>query len=93
MKKLFVALALTIAAATVAPASADVGISIRVGEPRFYGQLDIGDRYYGRPHYGYRRYYGPRYGYYRPYPYYGYPYGYYRPGIAFGFGPFGFRAF
>ena len=49
MKKLFVALALTIAAATVAPASADVGISIRVGEPGFYGQLDIGDRYYGRP--------------------------------------------
>jgi hypothetical protein len=49
MKKLFVALALTIAAATVAPASADVGISIRVGEPRFYGQLDLGDRYYGRP--------------------------------------------
>ena len=49
MKKLFVALALTIAAATVAPASAEVGISIRVGEPRFYGQLDIGDRYYGRP--------------------------------------------
>ena len=49
MKRLFVALALTIAAATVAPASADVGISIRVGEPRFYGQLDIGDRYYGRP--------------------------------------------
>ena len=34
MKRLFVALALTIAAATVAPASADVGISIRVGEPR-----------------------------------------------------------
>jgi len=49
MKKLFVALAWTIAAATAAPASADVGISIRVGEPGFYGQLDIGDRYYGRP--------------------------------------------
>jgi len=49
MKKLIVALALTIAAATAAPASADVGISIRMGEPGFYGQLDIGDRYYGRP--------------------------------------------
>ena len=50
MKKLLVALALTIAAATAAPASADVGISIRVGEPGFYGQLDLGDRYYyGRP--------------------------------------------
>jgi hypothetical protein len=42
--------------------------------------------YYYRP---YRRYY-----YGAPYPYaYGYPYGYYRPGIAFGLGPFGFRAF
>ena len=49
MKKLFVALALTIAAATAAPAFADVGISIRVGEPGFYGQLDISDLYYGRP--------------------------------------------
>lgn len=49
MKKLLVALALTIAGATAAPAFADVGFSIRVGEPGFYGQLDIGDVYYGRP--------------------------------------------
>ena len=61
-------------------------------------------RHWRHRHYGYRygprRYYGPRYGYYRPYrPYYyggpyahGYPYAY-RPGIAFGLGPFGFRAF
>ena len=53
-----------------------------------------GHRYYPRRHWG------PRYGYYRPYRpyYYGGPYGYgypyaYRPGIAFGLGPFGFRAF
>lgn len=60
-------------------------------------------RRHWRHRHGWRhhRHWGPRYGYYRPYRYYGYPgpyyygapYGYYRPGIAFGFGPFGFRAF
>jgi hypothetical protein len=49
MKKLIVALALTTAVAAAAPAFADVGISLRVGEPGFYGQLDVGDVYYGRP--------------------------------------------
>jgi len=48
MKKLFIAVALGVAAASATPAFADVGISIRIGEPGFYGQLDIGD--YGRPH-------------------------------------------
>jgi hypothetical protein len=47
MKKLFIALALGVAAASATPAFADVGISIRIGEPGFYGQLDIGG--YGRP--------------------------------------------
>ena len=47
MKKLFIALALGVAAAGATPAFADVGISIRIGEPGFYGQLDIGG--YGRP--------------------------------------------
>jgi hypothetical protein len=46
MKTLFAALALT-TAACAAPAVADVGISIGIGEPGFYGRLDIGD--YGRP--------------------------------------------
>ena len=46
MKKLIAALALTTAACAV-PAFADVGVSIRIGEPGFYGQLDVGD--YGRP--------------------------------------------
>jgi hypothetical protein len=46
MKKLFIALALT-ASAVAAPAFADVGVSIRIGEPGFYGRLDIGD--YDRP--------------------------------------------
>jgi hypothetical protein len=49
MKKLLAALALT-TAACVAPAFAgDVGISIRIGEPGFYGQLDFGDGYDYRP--------------------------------------------
>lgn len=46
MKKLLAALVLTSAAAA-APAFADVGVSIRVGEPGFYGQLDLGG--YGAP--------------------------------------------
>lgn len=29
--------------ALVAPASAEVGVSIRIGEPGFYGAIDIGD--------------------------------------------------
>jgi len=46
MKKLFAVVALIVAAYT-APASAEVGISVRIGEPGFYGQLDIGD--FGAP--------------------------------------------
>ena len=41
MKKLLVAFALT-AAAVAAPAMAQVGVSISVGEPGFYGRLDVG---------------------------------------------------
>ncbi|MEY2853223.1 MAG: hypothetical protein RL030_355 [Pseudomonadota bacterium] len=41
MRKPIAAFALT-AAAVAGPALADVGVSIRVGEPGFYGQLDIG---------------------------------------------------
>jgi hypothetical protein len=49
MKKLIAALAAAAAAAAVAaPAFAgNVGVSISVGEPGFYGQIDIGG--YGRP--------------------------------------------
>ncbi|MEO8314285.1 MAG: hypothetical protein ABI645_05765 [Pseudomonadota bacterium] len=42
MKKLIAALALT-SAAIAAPAFSAVGVSIRIGEPGFFGQLDIGD--------------------------------------------------
>lgn len=41
MRKLIAAFAL-VSAAVAGPALADVGVSIRVGEPGFYGQLDIG---------------------------------------------------
>lgn len=41
MKKLLVAFALA-AGALAAPAMADVGVSIHIGEPGFYGRLDIG---------------------------------------------------
>ncbi|MFO1504073.1 MAG: hypothetical protein U1F39_09700 [Steroidobacteraceae bacterium] len=47
MKKLIAALALTAAAAAAPAFAGNVGISISVGEPGFYGQLDIGG--YGRP--------------------------------------------
>jgi hypothetical protein len=46
MKNLLAALALASAAFTTT-AFADVGVSIRIGEPGFYGQLDIGG--YDRP--------------------------------------------
>ena len=53
MKKLLAGLAL-ICAAGVAPAkAADVGVSISIGQPGFYGQLDIGG--YGPPQVLYRQ--------------------------------------
>jgi hypothetical protein len=42
MKKLIAALALTTAACAAPVFAADVGLSLSIGEPGFYGQLDIG---------------------------------------------------
>jgi hypothetical protein len=42
MKKLLAALVLTSAACAVPALAGNVGVSISVGEPGFYGQLDIG---------------------------------------------------
>ena len=42
MKRLIMAAALTMAAA---PAFAGVGISVNIGEPGFYGQIELGDNY------------------------------------------------
>jgi hypothetical protein len=48
-KQLLIAGAIAIAAATTTPAQAGVGVSVSIGEPGFYGQLDIGDYYYPQP--------------------------------------------
>jgi hypothetical protein len=47
MKRLLTALALAAASVGVPAFGADVGVSISVGQPGFYGQIDIGS--YGRP--------------------------------------------
>ncbi|MDP1862748.1 MAG: hypothetical protein Q8K52_02445 [Thiobacillus sp.] len=51
MKHLFIAAAFTLAAAVPALA-ADVGVSISIGDPGFYGRIDIGD--YPQPRLIYR---------------------------------------
>ena len=47
MKRLLTAIALAAASITAPAFAAEVGVSIIVGEPGFYGQLDVGG--YGRP--------------------------------------------
>ena len=55
MKKLFAALALVSAAYVASANTAYVGVSITVGQPGFYGQLDIGNYNYGPPQVVYRQ--------------------------------------
>ena len=43
MKRFFIASAVAIVTATSPALAADVGVSISIGQPGFYGQLDIGD--------------------------------------------------
>jgi hypothetical protein len=47
MKRLLTAMALAAASITAPAFAADVGVSITLGEPGFYGRLDLGN--YGRP--------------------------------------------
>ena len=47
MKRLLTAIVLATASFTAPAFAADVGVSITIGEPGFYGQLDLGN--YGRP--------------------------------------------
>ena len=47
MKRLLTAMALAAASIATPALAADVGISISLGEPGFYGQIDLGN--YGRP--------------------------------------------
>ncbi|NDP48276.1 MAG: hypothetical protein GZ085_07765 [Sulfuriferula multivorans] len=51
MKRLFIAAAFTLAAVSPARA-ADAGVSISIGDPGFYGRIDIGD--YPQPRLMYR---------------------------------------
>ena len=53
MKRLLLAAALAIAAASVPVLAADVGVSISIGDPGFYGRIDIGD--YPQPRLVYRQ--------------------------------------
>jgi hypothetical protein len=43
MKRLLSVLAVMMAAVTVPAIAADVGVSVQVGEPGFYGRIDIGN--------------------------------------------------
>ena len=47
MKRLLTAIALAAASITAPALAAEVGLSITLGEPGFYGQIDVGN--YGRP--------------------------------------------
>ncbi len=47
MKKLIAALALITAGYAASTQASDVGVSISVGQPGFYGQLELGN--FGRP--------------------------------------------
>lgn len=54
MKHFLLAVAIAAATVTTTPAlAADVGVSVSIGQPGFYGQLDIGD--YPQPRVIYRR--------------------------------------
>lgn len=49
MKRFFTALALAVTTITTPAIAADVGVSISVGQPGFYGRIDIGDYPYPHP--------------------------------------------
>ena len=53
MKRFLLAAAIAAIAAISLPVFAEVGVSINIGQPAYYGQLDVGD--YPRP-----QYYNPR---------------------------------
>lgn len=53
MKRFLIAAALAAATVTAPALAANVGVSISVGDPHFYGRLDIGD--YPQPQVIYRR--------------------------------------
>ncbi|MFY9327679.1 MAG: hypothetical protein WAO76_06610 [Georgfuchsia sp.] len=55
MKRFLITAALAAATFTAPALAADVGVSISVGQPGFYGRLDIGDYGYSQPQVIYRQ--------------------------------------
>ncbi|MEQ1487350.1 MAG: hypothetical protein ABL920_02565 [Methylotenera sp.] len=55
MKKLLIAAAIIACGFTKAAIAADVGVSVSVGQPGFYGRIDIGDYPYPQPRVIYRQ--------------------------------------
>jgi hypothetical protein len=55
MKRFFIAAAVASAALTMPALAADVGVSVSIGQPGFYGQIDIGDYPYPQPRVIYRQ--------------------------------------
>lgn len=49
MKRFLITTVLTIAAVTTPAFAADVGVSVSIGQPGFYGRIDIGDYPYPHP--------------------------------------------
>lgn len=49
MKKFLIAVVLVLAAITTPALAADVGVSVTIGQPGFYGRIDIGDYPYPQP--------------------------------------------
>ena len=54
MKRFLIAAAVAVATVTIPALAADVGVSVSIGQPGFYGQIDIGD-YYPPPQVIYRQ--------------------------------------
>jgi hypothetical protein len=55
MKRFFIATTLTLATISTPALAADVGVSISIGQPGFYGRIDIGDYPYPQPRVIYRQ--------------------------------------
>lgn len=55
MKSFLIATALTVAAISTPTLAADVGVSVTIGQPGFYGRIDIGDYPYPPPRVIYRQ--------------------------------------
>ncbi|MDP3742825.1 MAG: hypothetical protein Q8Q76_00585 [Methylotenera sp.] len=55
MKRFFIATTLALATVTSTAIAADVGVSVSVGQPGFYGRIDVGDYPYPQPRVIYRQ--------------------------------------